>query len=214
MDDSRFRRGLLTRALVALATAATIAAAAHAEPTEATEAAEPAGLDPVWTARMVAGLDAWDQGDLEAAGYHFRLAVARARAGLPDEELGVSLYRLGDVIRVRPGLSRGESALDLLEEARRHLARAYGPDHPVLLPVWARIALLQSRAGRVAEAEASRAAADAIALRFFPEHHFLRERFGAARAAQVVHPLEVLHLLAGEAGSPEPAGHGGLARER
>jgi hypothetical protein len=162
---------------------------------------------------MAAGLDASDLGHPEAAARDFRRAVARARAGLPDDELGFSLYRLGDLLRARPDLSRGESAVALLEEASMHLARAYGAGHPVLLPVWARIAVLRSRAGQHERAAAARAAADAIAVRCFPDRHFLRERFGTTHAASLVHPLEVLRLLEAEAGPDEVAPQGVLARD-
>ena len=51
--------------------------------------------------------------------------------------------------------------------------------------------------GAVSEAaKAATATADRIAVRFFPESHFLRERFGAARPALILHPLEMLALIA------------------
>lgn len=203
---SRIHLARLAGALVASAAVASAAAAGPATP-------EAVRLDAVWRASMAAGLEAADLGRPEAAARAFRRAVTRARAGLPDDALGFSLYRLGDLFRGRPDLSRGESAVELLEEARVHLARAYGAGHPVLLPVWARIAVLRFRAGEHERAAAARAAADAIAVRCFPERHFLRERFGTTRAASLVHPLEVLRLLEAEAGPDEIAPQGVLARD-
>ena len=160
----------------------------------------PPRLHPIWAIEMAAGLDASELGELDVASRHYRDAVRLARSEqLPSEELAFSIYRLGEAIRVQPALAEGEQALALLQEARRHFARAYGPRHPVLIPVWIRIASIQAQQGDIAAAGASRATADEIAIRFFPERHFLRERFGAARPAAILHPLEILRLI----GEPE-----------
>jgi hypothetical protein len=156
-------------------------------------------IHPVWETHMAAGLDSAEIGDDAEAARHFRRAVALARIErLPSEELAFSAYRLGDLIRRVPELARtdkNETALALLDEARASFAKAYGPEHPVLLPVWARIAGILEANGEADAAASARETADRIAVRFFPEAHFLRERFGAARPAQVVHPLEVLAML-------------------
>ena len=183
--------------LVFLASSTVTAASCAVSPPRV---AGPPGMHPVWEVHMAAGLDASDLGDLEAASGHYRRAVRVARnEKLPNEELAFSIYRLGESIRVQPGLSQDETALALLQEAQQHFARAYGPGHPVLMPVWVRIAAIQAESGDDQAADASRARADAIAVRFFPERHFLRERYGAARPAAILHPLEVLRLL----GEPE-----------
>ena len=156
-------------------------------------------IHPAWEVHMSAGLDAAEVGQREDAARHYRRAVDLARLErLPIEELAFSAYRLGDLIRTHPGLARNESALELLDEARRGFEQAYGSEHPVLLPVWARIARLHEEAGQIDAAAEARATADRIAVRFFPEAHFLRERFGAARPAEIVHPLEVLAMLGEE----------------
>ncbi len=156
-------------------------------------------IHPGWEVHMAAGLACSDLGDLDEAARHYRRAVRVARVeSLPEEELAFSVYRLGDVLRERPDLARGETAHSLLDEARAGFEHAYGPQHPVLLPVWARIASIHDERGEPGAAEAARAAADHIAVRFFPESHFLRERFGAARPAALLHPLEVLAILGAE----------------
>ena len=175
-----------------------IAAGCAAPSSRGTEALR---VHPAWEIHMSAGLDAAEMGELDSAAGHYRSAVHVARfERLPAEELAFSAYRLGDVICQRPEVARGprESALSLLDEARASFEHAYGTEHPVLLPVWARIAQTHESAGQHEEAEAARANADRIAVRFFPETHFLRERFGAARPAAIMHPLEVLALLAAE----------------
>lgn len=165
---------------------------------------EPLRLHPAWEVQMSAGMDAADVGDVSAAARHFRRAVKLAKQErLPAEERAFASYRLGDLLRLQPDAARGEDVLSLLEESRASFERAYGPDHPVLLPVWMRLALVHDANGATESADVARAAADRIAVRFFPEHHFLRERFGAARPAEVVHPLEVLALL-GDAESEKP----------
>jgi len=161
-------------------------------------------VHPAWEVAMAAGLDASDVGRPSAAALHYRRALAVARRErLPAEELAFSAYRLGDLIRREPQLARGETALALLEEARDQFRRGYGPEHPVLIPVLARLARIYAEAGDTEASEAAREGADRIAVRFFPESHFLRERFGAARPAELVHPLEVLAML-GEDESLEP----------
>ncbi len=177
--------------LVCIAGALTATGCAMSPPREAE-----LRLHPGWEVHMSSGLACSDLGDLEEAARHYRRAVRVARVeSLPEEELAFAVYRLGDVLRERPDLARGETAHALLAEARAAFERAYGADHPVLLPVWARIALLHDEHGESGAAEAARAAADHIAVRFFPESHFLRERFGAARPAALLHPLEVLAIL-------------------
>lgn len=159
------------------------------------------GMSPAWRARMAAGLDAWDLGQRTTAVRHYRAAVRLAqREGLPAEERAFSSYRLGDAIRLHPEAGQGESAMALLDESRRHFERAYGPDHPVLIPVWVRIASLRAAGGDEAAARAARAAADRIAVRCFPESHFLRERYGSERPASLLHPLEMLQLVAAAGG--------------
>ena len=154
-------------------------------------------LHPEWKHEMEAGLVAWQMGRPDAAASHYRQALHLARhEALPPEELAFSSYRLGDAIRVAPAAARGEDARSLLEEARRHFETAYGTEHPVLIPVWVRLAELRARAADADAAAAARAAADRIAVRFFPESHFLRERYGAARPAAMMHPLEMLFLVA------------------
>lgn len=156
-----------------------------------------------WEVHMSSGLGCSDLGDLEEAARHYRRAVRVARVeALPREELAFSAYRLGDVLRERPDLARGESALALLDEARAGFADAYGAEHPVLLPVWVRIASIHDERGEPEAAEAARAAADRIAVRFFPEGHFLRERFGDARPASLLHPLEILAILGASPDEP------------
>lgn len=182
-------KALLTWLAVAVAAAGCTSAAASGG------TAGPA-MSPAWRARMAAGLDAWAIGDRATAIRRYRQAVRLARQrGLPDEELAFSTYRLGDALRLHPEYARGESALALLDEARRHFESAYGCDHPVLIPVWVRIAALQSAAGDPAAARSSRETADRIAARFFPESHFLRERYGTARPGSLLHPLEILQLV-------------------
>ena len=151
---------------------------------------------PGWQDQLAAGLDASDLGDFDAAAEHFRGAREAARRVADTLALGFSTYRLGDLLFRHPHLARGsESAEVTLREALATLEAEYGPGHPVLMPVHARIARLELDRGARAEAAASLAAADAIAVRFFPEHHFLRDRFGTARPALLLHPLEVLRLI-------------------
>jgi hypothetical protein len=165
-------------------------------------AAHPIRIHPTWEVHMAAGLDATDVGDHAAAVRHFRRAVRVARnERLPEEELAFSIYRLSETVRTDPQLARDEDAFDLLQESRRHFERAYGSTHPVLMPVWARIAAIQTERGDTEGAAESHAASDEIALRAFPESHFMRERYGAASPAVMLHPLEVLHLI----GSDLPA---------
>lgn len=187
--------------LVCIAGALTAAGCGSPPPREA----EALRIHPNWEVHMASGLACSDLGDLDEAARHYRRAVRVARVeALPEEELAFSVYRLGDVLRERPDLARGETALALLNEARAHFERAYGSEHPVLLPVWARIAALQEAREERGAAEAARSTADSIAVRFFPEHHFLRERFRSAHPALLVHPLEILAILGGdEAGRPE-----------
>ena len=162
----------------------------------ATDGGVRATLHPSWLAQMAAGLDSSDQSDLARAAGHYRSALRLARdERLPEEELAFSSYRLGEAIRVRPETSRGETALALLDESRRHFEAAYGAHHPVLIPVWLRIAATQADVGNDEAAAAARVAADRIAVRSFPEHHFLRERYGLARPATLLHPLEMLSLV-------------------
>jgi hypothetical protein len=192
---NRSTRSALAR-LAALLIAGTVALVAASGCAAASGGGTPAGLHPQWQAHMSAGLDAWQTGNVEAAARHYRDAVKVARErGLPAEEMAFSTYRLGEAIRVRPETARGEAALALFEESRLHFERAYGPDHPVLIPVWVRIASLQAANGESAAAVDARARADGIAVRSFPESHFLRERYGAARPGLMLHPLEVLQLL-------------------
>ncbi len=161
-------------------------------------------LHPGWQAHMASGLDSWEVGDAEAAADHYRRALGIARSeALAPEELAYSSYRLAEAIRLHPSTSRGESALALLDESRRHFEAAYGTEHPVLIPVWVRLAELRSERGDEEGARSARAAADRIAVRFFPESHFLRERYGAARPALMMHPLEVLQLIGGRDRPPE-----------
>jgi hypothetical protein len=171
--------------------------------------AQPIRIHPAWEIHMAAGLDATDIGDHASAYRHFQRAVAVARnERLPDEELAFSIYRLGEEVRTHPDAARDEDALDLLHQARRHFDRAYGPKHPVLMPVWVRIATIQEERGNTEGAAESRVVADEIALHSFPESHFLRERFGAARPASMLHPLEVLHLIATDAPAEETGDSG------
>jgi hypothetical protein len=159
-------------------------------------------IHPAWEASMSAGLGAAEIGDIAAAAGHYRLALDLVhRERLPSEEHAFSAYHLGDLMQRHPAAvpeDGGETALALLEEARACFAKTYGPDHPVLLPVLARLAQIRESAGDAEGAAAARDTADRIAARFFPETHFLRERFGAARPSQIVHPLEILALLADE----------------
>jgi hypothetical protein len=167
----------------------------------------PPPIHPLWELQMSAGLDASDLGNLDAASGYYRKAVQLARREqLPNEEMAFSIYRLGESIRVQPELAEGETALALFGEAHQHFASAYGPHHPVLIPVLIRIAAIQAERGNAEAAAATRATADAIAARFFPERHFLRERFGTTRPAAILHPLEMLQLV----GEPEEANAAGL----
>jgi len=159
----------------------------------------PPGLDPIWAREMRAGLDALELGRPEAAERRFQRALDVAReTELPSDELAFSLYYLADAIgRSHPrDRMRADRAESLFEEARVELERAYGPAHPVLMPVYERLAALRTRAGDKRGAAALRTAGDRIAARFFPQHHFLRERFGGASPAAILQPLQVLQLLA------------------
>jgi hypothetical protein len=154
---------------------------------------------PRWKMHMSAGQGCFEVGDADGAASHYRQALRIARSqSLNDTELAFSAYRLGETIRLHPGAARGESALTLLDESLRHFEAAYGDGHPVLIPIWIRIAHLQTAMGDEAAADRSRTAADRIAARFFPESHFLRERYGTARPGLMLHPLDVLRLI----GSP------------
>ncbi len=161
-------------------------------------------IHPDWEHHMAAGLDAWAVGDVSSAADQYRLALHLARERqLPAEELAFSSYHLGEAIRLHPTTSRGETALALLDEARRHFQTSYGVEHPVLIPVWVRIAQIQSDRGDDEAAANSWERADRIAVRFFPASHFLRERYGAARPALMLHPLEVLHMIGEPAAPPD-----------
>jgi hypothetical protein len=199
---SSFHRILLV--CLACLPGAITAAGCAVNPARSTEALR---IHPAWEIHMAAGLDAAEMGNLDAAAGHYRSALHVARfERLPAEELAFSAYRLGDLTRQQPDTARdeSESPLALLDEARASFEHAYGAEHPILLPVWARIAQVHESAGHDEEANAARANADRIAVRFFPETHFLRERYGAARPAAIMHPLEVLALLAAdEQGEPE-----------
>ena len=149
-----------------------------------------------WADQMSAGLACSELQRLEDAARHYRRAVQLARSeSLPETKLAFSLYRLGDVLREKPELGRGERADVLLQEARVRFERVYGSNHSVLIPVWANLASLYDERGEVAAARAARASAKRIAGHLFPEHHALRRRLRSGRPARRPHPLEVLSIL-------------------
>lgn len=197
------------RSLAALGFAAALLVAASGCATAASSGTPEPTIHPGWQLHMEAGLAASELGRPAEAERHYRRALELARReSLPREELAFSSYHLAEALRLQSeargsrGSQRSQTALALFREARRHFEACFGADHPVLIPVWVRIAALEAASGRPEAAEAARTTADRIAVRFFPASHFLRDRFGAARPAALLHPLEILHLMGTYADTP------------
>ena len=125
--------------------------------------------------------------------------VASSDSG--QQELAFSAYKLGDTLLAHSEWAEtverrsADTAMRLFGESLAAFEESYGAAHPILLPVLARIGLIHASRREDGAANAARARAERIARSSFPEGHFLRERFGNAHAAVLLHPLEILHLL-------------------